>query len=64
MSKSLFVEYRGQGFWAFDVVASVFLKHLVDVAEPRVAGSPEEQRLQTPLVTQTPLFTINYVPAA
>lgn len=39
MSQSLFVEYRGRGFWAFDVVVSVFLKHLVDVAEPRIAGS-------------------------
>ena len=40
MSKSLFVEYRGQGFWAFDVITSVLLKHLVDVAETRVIVHP------------------------
>jgi hypothetical protein len=39
MSKSLFVEYRGQGFWAFDVVTSVLLKHLVDVAAPRIPAN-------------------------
>lgn len=39
MSKTLFVSFRDQrldigteGFWAFDVVSGVFLKHLVDVA--------------------------------
>ena len=37
MSKTLYVEFRGRGFWAFDVVSGIFLKHLVDVAEARVA---------------------------
>lgn len=32
MSKTLFVEFRGRGFWAYDVVSGVFLKHLIDVA--------------------------------
>jgi hypothetical protein len=36
MSKTLFVEFRGDGFWAFDVVSAVFLKHLIDVATPFV----------------------------
>ena len=26
------MEFRGRGFWAFDVVSGVFLKHLVDAA--------------------------------
>jgi hypothetical protein len=34
MSKTLFVDFRGNGFWAFDVVSAVFLRHLVDVATP------------------------------
>ena len=36
MSKTLYVEFRGSGFWAFDVVASVFLKHLIDAASQHV----------------------------
>lgn len=39
MSKTLFVNFRDrgrdlgtEGFWAFDVVVAVFLKHLVDAA--------------------------------
>ena len=32
MSQTKFVEFRGEGFWAFDVVALVFLKHLIDAA--------------------------------
>ena len=41
MSKTLYVEFRGQGFWAFDVVSGIFLKHLVDVAEARIADQSE-----------------------
>ena len=37
MSKTLFVEFRGRGFWAFDVVSGVFLKHLVDAATSSLA---------------------------
>ena len=40
MSKSVFIEYHGQGFWAFDVVASILLKHLVDVATPQAHTDP------------------------
>jgi len=32
MSKTLFVHFRDGGFWAFDVVSAVFLKHLIDAA--------------------------------
>jgi len=33
MSKTLFVHWRDNGFWAFDVVSAVFLKHLIEAAE-------------------------------
>lgn len=36
MSKTLFAEFRGRGFWVFDVVSGVFLKHLIDAATPRL----------------------------
>jgi hypothetical protein len=32
MSKTLFVDWRDDGFWAFDAVSAVFLKHLIDAA--------------------------------
>ena len=32
MSKTLYVRYRGDGFWAYDVAVGVFLKHLIDSA--------------------------------
>lgn len=32
MGKTLFVNFRDGGFWAFDVVSAVFLKHLIDAA--------------------------------
>lgn len=32
MSKTLFVQWRDDGFWAFDAVSAVFLKHLIDAA--------------------------------
>ena len=33
MTRTQFVEYRDQGFWAYDVYLGIFLKHLIDVAE-------------------------------
>src|SRR6516225_2835961 len=36
MSKTLFVKFRGRGFWAFDVVSGVFLKHLIDASTPHL----------------------------
>jgi Arc/MetJ-type ribon-helix-helix transcriptional regulator len=49
MSKSAYVEFRGEMFWAFDVVLAVFLKHLVDVAAPgAIAGLPSSADLRPP----------------
>jgi hypothetical protein len=36
VSKTVYVEFRGEGFWADDVALSVLLKHLIDVAGPKV----------------------------
>src|SRR5690242_15124868 len=44
MSKKKFVEYRHQGFWAYDVALGVFLKHLIDQAE-QIAAGPDNQWL-------------------
>ncbi|MBL9165210.1 MAG: hypothetical protein JNL18_20960 [Planctomycetaceae bacterium] len=41
MSRTLFVEFRGDGFWAFDVVVRVFLKHLIDAALLRLEEKEE-----------------------
>ena len=38
MSKRHYVQFREDGFWAFDVVSSVLLKHVIDLAAPRVEG--------------------------
>jgi hypothetical protein len=35
MSQTLFIEYRGRGFWTYDVVPHVFLKCIIDAAMPR-----------------------------
>jgi hypothetical protein len=32
MSKTLFIKFRGRGFWAYDVTFSVLMKHLIDAA--------------------------------
>lgn len=34
MSRTAFVSYGDDGFWAYDVALSIFLKHLIDIAEP------------------------------
>ena len=41
MSKTLFVSYRNEGFWAYDVAASILLKHMIDAAstDPRENAS-------------------------
>ena len=52
MSKTLFVHWRDDGFWAFDAVSAVFLKHLIDAAtsylehhdEPWLAGAVSQWR--------------------
>jgi hypothetical protein len=32
MSRTTFIEYRGDGIWAYDVAVGIFLKHLIDCA--------------------------------
>jgi hypothetical protein len=40
MSKTKFVQYRDNGFWAYDVALGVFLKYVIDIAETSsMAGS-------------------------
>ena len=41
MSSKQFVEFRGNGFWAYDVVLGVFLKHLIDAATSRLDPIPD-----------------------
>lgn len=50
MSKSQYVEYADDGFWAYDVAIGVFLKHLIDVAERRTI-EPENSWL-SPCIEQ------------
>jgi hypothetical protein len=41
VSKTQFVGYSGQGFWAYDLALGIFLKHLIDAAEASdYAGTP------------------------
>jgi hypothetical protein len=37
VSKTHYIKYRDDGFWAYDVAQGVLLKYLVDVAEARAA---------------------------
>ncbi len=39
MSQTKFVEYRDQGFWAYDVALGIFLKHLIDDGQARAAAN-------------------------
>ena len=39
MSKTQHVEYRGRTFWAYDVALGVFLKYLIDAAEPLIPAA-------------------------
>jgi hypothetical protein len=38
VSKTQFIEFGRQGFWAYDVAVGVFLKHLIDAAEGHPQG--------------------------
>lgn len=42
MSRSLYINFRGNGFWAYDVPSSVFLKFLIDAANDRLASGTEQ----------------------
>lgn len=37
MSRTAYVGYGDDGFWAYDVALGIFLKHLIEVAEPRAS---------------------------
>ncbi|HEY7314878.1 MAG TPA: hypothetical protein VH643_36365 [Gemmataceae bacterium] len=39
MTKTHYIQYRGDGFWAYDVAQGILLKHLADLAEA-CAGKP------------------------
>lgn len=41
MSKTKFVQYRGDGFWAYDVALGVFLKYVIDIAETSTKAGSE-----------------------
>lgn len=41
MSKASHVEFRGYGFWAYDVVYAVFLKYLIDAANEETSSNAE-----------------------
>jgi len=45
MSKSKFVRFGNEGFWAYDVALGVFLKHLIDAAE-------SNEQIVTPWLSQ------------
>ncbi len=40
MTQTQRVDSGGRGFWAYDVALGVFLKHLIDAAEPRRDEAP------------------------
>lgn len=42
MSCTQYIEFRGAGFWVFDVVSSVFLKFLMNAAEEQITANPED----------------------
>jgi hypothetical protein len=51
VSKSKFVGFRDDGFWAYDVGLAVFLKHLIDVAVPH-CSSPDGAWLTDAILEQ------------
>jgi len=42
LSRTKHVRYRDRAFWAWDVALDIFLKYLIDVAEPRSEGTGSE----------------------
>lgn len=41
MTRTAFVSFRDDGFWAYDVAGSIFLWHLIDSAGQRLQSNPE-----------------------
>jgi hypothetical protein len=42
VSKTQFVDFRGAGIWAIDVICSVFLKYLIDAGAERVDSGADK----------------------
>lgn len=42
MPRSLYINFRHNGFWVYDVPSSVFLKFLIDAASDRLASGTDE----------------------
>jgi hypothetical protein len=40
MSRTLYIEYGGVGFWAYDVASGVFLKHLIERTSLHIERQP------------------------
>jgi len=47
MSRSLYINFRDNGFWAYDVPSSVFLKYLIDAATDRLATGTDQWLIAT-----------------
>jgi hypothetical protein len=41
MTATVYVNFRDRGFWAYDVVSGVLLKHLIDRASVQLVDHPE-----------------------
>jgi hypothetical protein len=42
MSQTTYINFRGNGFWAYDVVSSVFLRFMINAAIERTAANTDE----------------------
>ena len=42
MSRSLYINFRDNGFWAYDVPSSVFLKFLIDAANNQLTSGADQ----------------------
>ncbi len=42
VTRSVFINFRNRGFWAYDVPSSVFLKFLIDAANDRLESDPSQ----------------------
>lgn len=42
MSRSLYINFRNNGFWAYDVPSAVFLKFLIDAANDRLVSDADQ----------------------
>src|SRR5689334_4176343 len=62
MGRTVGIDYQGRWFDAFDVIAHILLKHLIDVALPRISDHPwlapavEQWKLETFLASDVGFF--------